>query len=141
MWTDTTRKRHARKGPGLPSNLTDGEWEILEPFLPPASHVGRPRKWPMWRIVDAMLYLLRGRLPWRMLPPGFPPATTEHGYFYAWRDNEILWVLWQFVPRKTANFLSNSLLASTDAVADRSKRIDSSPKLARVDTSKLFINI
>ena len=67
METDTTRKRHARKGPGLPSDLTDGEWEILEPFLPPPSHVGRPRKWPMRRIVDAMLYLLRGGLPWRML--------------------------------------------------------------------------
>jgi len=87
MWTDTTRKRHARKGPGLPSDLTDGEWEILEPFLPLPCHVGRPRKWPMRRIVEAMLYLLRGRLPWRMLPPGFPPATTVQRYFYAWRDS------------------------------------------------------
>jgi transposase len=86
MWTDTTRKQHARKGPGLPSDLTDAEWAVLEPFVPPASHVGRPRKWPMRRILDAMLYLLRGGLPWRMLPPGFPPATTVQRYFYAWRD-------------------------------------------------------
>jgi transposase len=86
MWADSTRAQHARKGPGLPSDLTDGEWEILEPFLPPPCHVGRPRKWPMRRIVDAMLYLLRGGLPWRMLPPGFPPATTVQRYFYAWRD-------------------------------------------------------
>jgi transposase len=40
----------------------------------------------MRRILDAMLYLLRGGLPWRMLPPGFPPATTVQRYFYAWRD-------------------------------------------------------
>jgi transposase len=93
MWTDTTRKRHARKGPGLPSDLTDGEWEILEPFLPLPCHVGRPRKWPMRRIVEAMLYLLRGGLPWRMLPPGFPPATTVQRYFYAWRDSG----LWQTI--------------------------------------------
>jgi transposase len=93
MWTDTTRKLHARKGPGLPSDLTDGEWKILEPFLPPPRHVGRPRKWPMRRIVDAMLYLLRGGLPWRMLPPGFPPATTVQRYFYAWRDSG----LWQTI--------------------------------------------
>jgi len=33
-----------------------------------------------------MLDLLRGGLPWRMLPPGFPPATTVQRYFYAWRD-------------------------------------------------------
>jgi transposase len=87
MWTDITRAQHARKGSGLPSDLTDGEWEILEPFLPPPSKVGRPRKWPMRRIVDAMLYLLRGGLPWRMLPPGFPPATTVQRYFYDWRDS------------------------------------------------------
>ena len=93
MWTDTTRKRHARKGPGLPSDLTDGGWEILEPFLPLPCHVGRPRKWPMRRIVEAMLYLLRGGLPWRMLPPGFPPATTVQRYFYAWRDSG----LWQTI--------------------------------------------
>ena len=86
MWTDATLGQHARKGPSLPSDLTDAEWTILEPFVPPASHVGRPRKWPMRRIVDAMLYLLRGGLPWRMLPRGFPPATTVQRYFYAWRD-------------------------------------------------------
>ena len=93
MWTDTTRAIHARKGLCLPSNLTDEEWTVLEPFLPPASSVGRPRKWPMRRIVEAMLYLLRGGLPWRMLPPGFPPATTVQRYFYAWRDSG----LWQTI--------------------------------------------
>lgn len=93
MWTDTTRKRHARKGPGLPSDLTDGEWEILEPFLPLPCHVGRPRKWPMRPIVEAILYLLRGGLAWWMLPPVFPPATTVQRYFYAWRDSG----LWQTI--------------------------------------------
>ncbi len=71
MWTDTTRAQYARSGLALPSDLTDGEWGLLEPFFPPPSLVGRPRKWPMRRIVEAMLYLLRGGLPWRMLPPGF----------------------------------------------------------------------
>ena len=89
MWTDTTRAQHARNGPGLPSDLTDAEWALLEPFLPPASPFGRPREWPMRRIVDAMLYLLRGGLPWRMLPPGFPPATTVQRYFYAWRNRGV----------------------------------------------------
>lgn len=87
MWTDTTRVQHARKGLALPSDLTDGEWAVLEPLFAPPSVVGRPRKWPMRRIVEAMLYLLRGGLPWRMLPPGFPPATTVQRWFYAWRDD------------------------------------------------------
>ena len=93
MWTDTTCTIHARSGLSLPSDLTDDEWSVLEPFLPLASSVGRPRKWPLRRIVEAMLYLLRGGLPWRMLPPGFPPTTTVQRYFYAWRDSGV----WQTI--------------------------------------------
>jgi len=87
MWTDTTRAHHARKGLALPSDLTDNEWAVLKPCFPPPCHVGRPRKWPMRRIIEALLYLLRGGLPWRMLPSGFPPATTVQRWFYRWRDD------------------------------------------------------
>jgi len=91
MWTDTTRAQYARSDLALPSDLTDSEWALLEPFLPPPSHVGRPRKWPLRRIVEAILYLLRGGLPWRMLPPCFPPVSTVRRWFYLWRDNR-LWL-------------------------------------------------
>jgi putative transposase len=87
MWTDITREQHARKDLSLPSDLKDAEWATLEPLLPSSSRVGRPRKWPMRRIFEALLYLLRGGLPWRMLPPGFPPVSTVQRYFYAWRDS------------------------------------------------------
>ncbi len=91
MWTDTTRAQHARTGLALPSDLTDAEWAALKPFLPPPSVVGRPRKWPLRRILEAILYLLRGGLPWRMLPPCFPPVSTVRRWFYLWRDNG-LWL-------------------------------------------------
>lgn len=91
MWTDATRALHARNGLALPSDLTDAEWCLLEPKLPVASRVGRPRKWPLRRIVEAILYLLRGGLPWRMLPPCFPPVSTVRHWFYLWRDNG-LWL-------------------------------------------------
>jgi transposase len=93
MWTDTTRAIHARKGLALPSDLTDGEWAVLEPLLPPALLGGRPRKWPTRRLVEAMLYMLHGGLPWQMLQSGFPPMTKVPRYFYAWRDS---WV-WQTI--------------------------------------------
>jgi putative transposase len=87
MWTDITRVQFARSGLRLPSDLTDAEWQVLEPLLPTRSHRGRPAKWAYRQIIEALLYLLRGGLPWRMLPPGlFPPATTVQQYFYAWRD-------------------------------------------------------
>jgi transposase len=88
MWTDITRAQHARKGLRLPSDLTDKEWSIFEPWMPLPASTGRPRKWGWRKLLDAMFYLLRGGLPWRMLPPGlFPPVSTVQRWFYTWRDN------------------------------------------------------
>jgi len=87
MWTDITRKQFARGELRLPSDLTDSEWAALEPLLPPRPRRGRPPVWGYRAIMDALLYLLRGGLPWRMPPPGvFPPMTTVQYYFYRWRD-------------------------------------------------------
>ena len=77
MWTDTTRAHHARAGLALPSDLNDGEWAVLKPFLPPPSFVGRPRKWPMRRIVEAILDLLRGGLPHRRIAHPIVPQGIE----------------------------------------------------------------
>jgi Transposase and inactivated derivatives len=55
---DTTRAQYAREWVTLPSDLTDAEWSVLEPLLPPAFLIGRPRKWTMRRIIGAVLYLL-----------------------------------------------------------------------------------
>ncbi len=55
--------QYARAQLTLPSDLTDAEWTLLEPFFPPPSHAGHRRKWPLPRIVEAILYLLRGGLP------------------------------------------------------------------------------
>jgi transposase len=93
MWTDTTRALHARSGLSLPTDLTDAEWALFEPLLPPPAPTGRPRRWKMRRIVEAIFYLLRGGLPWRMLPPCFPPVSTVRRWFYLWRDNG----LWQAI--------------------------------------------
>ena len=86
MWTDITRSQHARKELRLPSDLNDREWLILEPLMPAAKKRGRRLKWGWRKIVDAMFYLLRGGLPWRMLPDQFPPFSTVQRWFYRWRD-------------------------------------------------------
>ncbi len=83
--------QYARADLALPSDLTDVEWALLEPFFPLPLHVGRPRKWSLRRIVKAILHLLRGGRSWRMLPPCLPPASTVRRWFYLWRDNR-LWL-------------------------------------------------
>jgi putative transposase len=68
-----------------PSDLSDREWEILFPLIPPAEPGARPRKWPMRRILNAVFYLSRSGCQWRMLPREFPPWSTVHHYFRLWR--------------------------------------------------------
>ena len=86
MWTATTRAQHRREGLRFPSDLTDAEWAVLAPLLPPRSPVGRPPAWPMREILDAIFYVLRGGVRWRLLPPCFPPRQTVYGWFAAFRD-------------------------------------------------------
>ena len=68
-----------------PGDLTDAEWAILAPLIPAAKPGGRPRKWPMRSVLDAIFYLLRAGCAWRMLPQGFPPWSTVHHSARQWR--------------------------------------------------------
>ncbi len=68
-----------------PTDLTDAEWEILVPLIPPAQPSGRPRRQNMRAVVNAMLYVLRGGISWRMLPHDLPKWKTVYDYFWRWR--------------------------------------------------------
>jgi len=89
MWTPTTRRQHSREGLRYETDLTDREWSILEPHLPAPSRYGRPRAWPMREIVNAIFYVLRGGIAWRLLPSDFPPWRTVYRWFSAWRDSSL----------------------------------------------------
>jgi len=64
-----------------PSDLTDEEWTLLKPLIPPAKPGGRPRHWEMREILNAIFYVLRSGCAWRMLPRDFPPWQTVYDYF------------------------------------------------------------
>jgi len=70
------------------SSLTDAQWAVLEPLLPPpgnaAGRGGRPEKYCRRLILDAILYVVRGGIAWRQLPVEFPPASTVYGIFVRW---------------------------------------------------------
>ena len=76
MWTKITRPKYERDLLRYASDLTDGEWKVLEPLLPRAKALGRPRTTALREVVNAILYLLRSGCPWRMLPRDFP-ATLD----------------------------------------------------------------
>jgi transposase len=85
-WTEITRAHYRREGLHYASDMTDAEWRLLKPLLPPPRRLGRPRKTDLRRVVEATLYILSTGCQWRALPREFPPYTTVQGYFYAWRD-------------------------------------------------------
>jgi len=72
-----------------PSNLTDQEWAILEPLIPPEKPGGRPRAVDMRAVLNAIFYILRAGCAWRMLPREYPPRSTVYGYFARFRDEGV----------------------------------------------------
>ncbi len=84
--------RAAGQARGYPSDLTEAQWQVIAPYLPAGvpGRRGRPRVWPLRRIVEAILYLDRAGCAWRYLPADFPPWRTVYGYFAGWRDDGTL---------------------------------------------------
>ena len=87
MWTEITRPKYERAGQRYASDLTDAEWAVIEPHMPGAKPLGRPRGTDLRAVLNGILYIARTGCQWRMLPKDFPPFTTVQGYFYDWRDN------------------------------------------------------
>lgn len=75
MWTTETRVRYERKGLRYPSDLTDTEYALVEPFLPAERSVSRRS------LINAVLYVLTTGCQWRQLPKDFPPKSTTHDFF------------------------------------------------------------
>jgi transposase len=63
-------RQAAERPRGYPSDLTDAQWQVIAPHLPAEvpGRRGRPRVWPLRRIVEAILYLDRAGCAWRYLP-------------------------------------------------------------------------
>ena len=67
------------------SNLTQEQFELIEPLIPPAKPGGRPREVDMWEILNAIFYVVVQGCKWRDLPSDFPPHSTVYTYFRNWR--------------------------------------------------------
>jgi transposase len=84
MWTTENRPQYAREGLRYPSDLTDAEWDLVKPFIPPAKRGGRKRKVAVRDVLNGILYVLSTACQWRALPKDLPPRSTVHGYLQRW---------------------------------------------------------
>jgi len=83
-WTEITRGKYGLEGLCYARVLTDAEWALSEPLLPPPSPLGRPRGTDLRSVTNAILYMASMGCQWRQLPKEFPHSSTRQGYFYAW---------------------------------------------------------
>jgi len=84
MWTVGRRRTHERAGLRYPSDLTDAEWALVEPSIPPARRGGRRRTVDVREVLNGLFYVLATGCQWRALPKGLPPRSTVHGYLTLW---------------------------------------------------------
>lgn len=90
MWTAENRGRYDRSKQRYPSDLTDDEWTLIAPLIPPAKPGGNKREVNVREIVNGILYILSTGCQWMAMPKDLPPKSTVHGYFVRWRDDRTL---------------------------------------------------
>jgi transposase len=84
MWTAENRARYNRDHLRYPSDLTDGEWALIEPLIPPAKKGGGKRRVNMREIVNGIMYVLSTGCQWRAVPKDLPPKSTLFDYLDLW---------------------------------------------------------
>jgi len=139
-----------------PSDLTDDQWPLVEPYLPPEPGGGRPRKTAPRDVLDAILYILRTGCQWRYLPNDFPPKSTVWRYFDRWRRDGTLDRIHDalrrkvrtaekpYHPRTSASVDSQSVDTTSGGEArgrDNAKNVDGRKRHIVVDSMGLLLAV
>jgi transposase len=138
-----------------PSDVTDVQWALIEPHIPPSSG-GRPRKTSMRDVIDAILYILRTGCQWRYLPKDFPPKSTVWRYFNRWSHDGTLDAIHDslrrkvrtaekpYHPRTTASVDSQSVDTTSGGEQrgrDNAKNVDGRKRHIVVDSMGLLLAV
>jgi transposase len=84
MWTKENRGRYDRSKLRYPSDLTDEEWQLIDPLIPPGTRGGGKRTVVMREVANGMMYVLSTGCQWSAIPKDLPPKSTVYDYFDLW---------------------------------------------------------
>jgi transposase len=84
MWTNENRGRYDRSRLRYPSDLTDDEWHLVKPMIPPGKRGGGKRTVNLREVVNGLMYILSTGCQWRAIPKDLPPRSTLYDYFDLW---------------------------------------------------------
>ena len=87
MWTKEHRLAAGRKSLRYPSDVSDAEWAVVAPLIPPAKRGGRKREVVVREVVNGVMYVLSTGCQWRYIPKDLPPRSTVHDYLTRWNDD------------------------------------------------------
>jgi transposase len=144
------------------SSITDAQWAVLEPLLPPPGNTGgkggRPEKHPRRLVLDAIFYLVAGGIAWAAMPRDFPPYKTVYGLFRRWAKagawQQIHDALRDLVrvhegrdPAPTAAIIDSQSVRGADTVPaasrgyDAGKKVNGRKRHLAVDTGGLLLAV
>ncbi|OUL32846.1 IS5 family transposase [Nostoc sp. 106C] len=139
------------------SNLTQEQWELVEPLIPSAKRGGRPREVDIWEILNAIFYVLTQGCTWRNLPGDFPNWQTVYSYFRNWRKDET-WIsihdqlrAWVRVDNERvvspseaiidSQSVKSAAMVSQDVGYDAGKKVKGRKRFLTVDTLGLVLRV
>jgi putative transposase len=156
MWTAESRALVGDFGAG--QALSDEQYALLAPLIPPAKPGGRPRTTDMRRLLDGLFYLVRTGCQWRHLPPppAFPPWRTVYEYMRAFADAGV----WEAIrhhlvvmlrerdgkePSPTAAIVDTQSVKTTEKGGprgyDAAKKVKGRKRHVAVDTAGLLLGV
>jgi transposase len=84
MCSPENRARYDRSKLRYPSDLTDAEWALVAPLIPPAKRGGNKRTVDVREVVNGLMYILSTGCQWAAIPKDLPPRSTVHDYLDLW---------------------------------------------------------
>jgi putative transposase len=83
-------ERPAERRRPYPSDLTDEQWQLVQPLLEPESGPGRPTEVDLREIINTLLYIKQTGCPWQYVPHDLQRRSTVHYYFQKWTEDGTL---------------------------------------------------